>query len=60
MGQFGSVVDRVNIKLGSKFFSYLKIKTQLLKRLQRVIAVDGANHKQKNGVDGNGSRLKKC
>ena len=48
------------MKLGSKFLNPFRFKTQLLKRLQRVIAVDGANHKQKNGVDGNGSRLKKC
>ena len=36
MDEFGSVIDRMNMKLGSKFLNYLRIKTQLLKRLQRV------------------------
>jgi len=30
------------MKLGSKFLNSLKIKTQLIKRLQRMIVVDGA------------------
>ena len=46
------------MKLGSKFLNSLRIKTQLLKRLQRVIAVDGATHSQKYGVEGNGGSLK--
>ena len=45
------------MKLGSKFLNSLRIKTQLLKRLQRVI-VDGATHFQKDGVEGNGGSLK--
>ena len=32
LDKFGSVIDRMNMKLG-----FLKIKTQLLKRLQRCI-----------------------
>ena len=44
MDKLGSVIDRMNMKLGSKFLNYLRIKTQLLKRLQRVIVVDGATH----------------
>jgi hypothetical protein len=50
MNKFGSVIDRMNIKLGSKSLNSLRIKTQLLKRLQRVIVVDGATHSQKDGV----------
>jgi hypothetical protein len=46
------------MKLGSKFLNSLRIKTQLLKRLQRVIVVDGATHSQKDGVEGNGGSLK--
>ena len=54
MDKFGSVIDRINIKLGSMFLSSLKVKTQLLKRLQCVIVVDGDTHSQKDGVEGNG------
>jgi hypothetical protein len=32
--------------LGNKFLSSLRIKTQLLKRLQRVIVADGATNSQ--------------
>jgi len=39
MDEFGSVADRMNKKLGSKFLNSLRIKTQFLKRLQRVIVV---------------------
>jgi hypothetical protein len=35
----------------------LKIKTQLLKRLQRVIVVYGAIHSQKDCVEANGGSL---
>ena len=42
MDEFGSVFDRMNMKLGSKFLNSLRTKTQLLYRLQRVIVVDGA------------------
>jgi len=41
------------MKLGSKFLNSLRIKTQLLKRLQRVNVVDSATHSQKDGVKGN-------
>jgi hypothetical protein len=36
----------------------LRIKTQLLKRLQRVIVVDGATHSPKDGVESNRGSLK--
>jgi len=57
MDKFGSVIDRMNMKLGSSFLNSLRIKTQLLKRLQRVNIVDGATHSQKDGVEGNGGSL---
>jgi hypothetical protein len=50
--KFGSIFDRMNIKLGSKILNSLRIKTQ------RVIVVDGATHSQKDGVEGNGGFLK--
>jgi len=58
MEKFGSAIDIMYMKLGSKFLSSLRIKTQLLKRLQRVIVVDGATHSQKDGVESNGGSLK--
>jgi len=59
MDKFGSIIDRMSMKLGSKFLSSLRIKTQLLKRLQRVIVADGANHSsQKDDVEGNKGSLK--
>ena len=59
MNKFGSVIDRMNMKLGSKFPNSLRIKTHLLKRLQRaIVVVDGATHSQKDGVEGNGGSLK--
>ena len=58
MDKFGSIlVDRINTKLGSKFLNFLRIKTQLLKRLQRVVVVDSATHSQKDGMEGNGDFL---
>jgi len=54
MDKFGSVIDRLDMKFGSKFLNSLRIKTQLLlKRLQRVIVVDDATHSQKDGVENN-------
>jgi hypothetical protein len=58
MDRFGSVVDRMNMKLGSGFPNYLRIKTQLLRSLQPMISVDCATHSQKDGVEGNGGSLK--
>ena len=58
MDKFGSIIDRMNMKLGSKFLDSLRIKTQLLKSLQRVIVVDGATRSQKDGVEGNGGPLR--
>ena len=50
------------MKLGSKFLNSLRIKIQLLKRLQRVIVVDGATPLPKGssfgGVERNGGSLK--
>ena len=46
------------MKLGSKFLNSLRIKTQLLKRLQRVIVADGVDYSQKDGVERNGDSLK--
>jgi aspartate carbamoyltransferase regulatory subunit len=57
MDKFGSVIDRMNMKLGSKFLDSLRIKTQLLKWLQRVIVVDGTTHTQKDDVESNGGFL---
>ena len=52
MDRFGSVIDRMNMKLGSKFIYSLNIKTQLLKRLQRVIVLVSATHcPQKDGAE---------
>jgi|AntDeeMetagen134_2_1112570.scaffolds.fasta_scaffold12731_1 hypothetical protein len=53
MDKFGSLIDKINIKLGSNFHSYLRTKTQLLKRLQRMIVVDSTTHSQKDGVESN-------
>jgi len=58
MDKFGSVIDRMDMKLGSKFLHSLRIKTQLLRRLQRVIMVDAVTYLQKTGVEGNGGSLK--
>ena len=55
--KFGSVFDRMNMKLESKFLNYLRIKTQLLKQLQRVIVVDCSTQSQKDGVEGNRGSL---
>jgi len=56
---FGSMIDRTNMKLGSKFLNFMRIKTQLFKRLQHVIVVDGVTYSQKDGVEGgNGGSLK--
>jgi hypothetical protein len=55
----GSIIDRMNMKLGSKFLKFLRTKTKLLKRLQCVIVVDGVNHTQKDDVErSNGGSLK--
>jgi hypothetical protein len=37
MDKFGSVIDRMQTRLESKFLSFLRVKTQLLDRLQCVI-----------------------
>jgi hypothetical protein len=58
MDKFDSIVDRMYMKLGSKFFSSLRVKIQLLKKLQCVIVVDGATRSKKDVVEGNGGSLK--
>jgi hypothetical protein len=60
MDRFGSIVDRLCMKLRSRFLSSLRVKTQLLKRLQCVIVVDGTTptHSQKDGVEGIEGSLK--
>jgi len=58
MNKYGSVVDRMNMKLGSKFQLSENLDPALLKRLQRVIVIDGATHSQKDGVESNGGSLK--
>ena len=40
------------MKLKSKFLNSVRIKIQLLKRLQHVIVVDGVTYSQKDGVEG--------
>ena len=57
MYKVGSIIERMNMKLGSKFLNSLRFKTPLLKRLQRVIVVDSATHSQKDGVEGNRGSL---
>ena len=58
INKLGSIIERINIKLGSVFLISLKFQTQLLKRLQRVIVVDGATHSQQVGVEGNGDSFR--
>jgi len=57
MDKFGSVIDRMNMKLGSMFLNFLRIKTQFLERLQRVSFVDGAAHTHKDDVGSNRGSL---
>jgi hypothetical protein len=40
-----------------QFLGSLRVKTQLLKRLQHVIVVHGATHSQKDGMEGNRGSL---
>ena len=56
--KFGSEVRRVHMELGGNLLNSSRIKTQLLKRLQRVIIVNGAAHSQKDGVERNGGSFK--
>jgi len=51
MDKFGSVIDRMNMKLGSKLLNSLRSKTQFLERLQSVSVVYGATHTQKDDVE---------
>jgi len=45
------------MELGGKLLYSLRIKTQLLERLQSVSVVDGATHTQKDDVENNGGSL---
>ena len=58
MDKFGGIIDRMNMKLGSKFLNSLRNKTYLLERLQRAIVVDGVTHSQKDNVQGRRGSLK--
>ena len=44
MDKFSSKVHRVHMELGGKLLNSLRIKTQILERLQSVSVVDGATH----------------
>jgi hypothetical protein len=57
MDKFSSKVHRVHMELGGKLLYSLRIKTQLLERLQSVSVVDGATHTQKDDVENNGGSL---
>jgi len=57
MDKFSSEVHRVHMELGGKLLNSLRIKTQLLERLQSVSVVDGATHTQKDDVVSNGGSL---
>jgi hypothetical protein len=58
MNEFGSVLTELVLSLRASFLYTLIIKTQLLKRLQRVIVVDSATYSLKDGVEDNGGFLK--
>jgi len=45
------------MELGSKLLNSLRIKTQVLERLQSVSVVDGATHTPKDDVESNGGSL---
>jgi hypothetical protein len=45
------------MELGGKLLNSLRIKTQILERLQSVSVVDGATRTQKNDVESNGGSL---
>jgi len=50
MDKVGSVVDKMNLKIGSKFLNLLRTKTQPFKRLQCVIFVNNATPTSKRMV----------
>ena len=54
MDKFGSQVHRVHMDLGGKLLNSLRIKTQILERLQSVSVVGGAAHTQTDDVESNG------
>ena len=48
MDKFSGKLHGVHMELKGKLLYSLRIKTQFLKRLQRVSGVDGAAHTQKD------------
>ena len=58
MDKFGSVINRMNTKLGIEFINSLRIKTKLTSKGSSVlIVVDGATHFKQDGVESNGGSL---
>ena len=57
MDKLSSKTYRVHMELGGKLLNSLRIKTQILERLQSVSVVDGATHTQKDDVESNGGSL---
>ena len=57
MDKFSSEIHRVHMELGGKLLNSLRIKTQVLERLQSVSVVNGATHTQKDDVESNGGSL---
>jgi len=57
MDKVSNEVHRVHMELGGKLLNSLRIKTQVLERLQSVSVVDGATHTQKDDVESNGGSL---
>ena len=54
MDKVCSKFHRVHMEFGGKLLNSLRVKTQLLERLQSVSVVDGAVHIQKDDVESNG------
>ena len=57
MDKFSRKVHRVQMELGGKLLTSLRIKTQFIERLQSVSVVDGTAHTQKDDVESNGGSL---
>ena len=57
MDKLSSKTYRVHMELGGKLLNSLRIKTQILERLQSVSVVDGATHTQEDDVESNGGIL---
>jgi hypothetical protein len=57
MDKLSSKTYRVHMELGGKLLNSLRIKTQILERLQSVSVVDDAAHTQKDDVESNEGSL---